>query len=99
MAIPFPPWQVIWNTLDANCPGILLTYILGINIVGARFDGYAVVSALVVHIRQHDVVRVHSIEAISVLDPVRSKRRIDSGGIVQDIIEPHVGAIHNIERP
>jgi hypothetical protein len=90
---------VIWNKLAESRPAILLTYVLGIDIIGARLDGYAVVSSLVVQIRQHDVVRIHGIEAIGVLDPILAKRRIDSSGVVHDIIEPHMSAIHNIQGP
>jgi hypothetical protein len=99
IAIPFPPWQVICGLVSRAPITTRPLYILGINIIRARFYGYTIVPALVVHVRQHDVVCIHGIEPISILDPVRAKWCIDGCGIVDDIIEPHMSPIHNIERP
>jgi len=99
IAIPFPPWQVICGLVSRAPITTRPLYILGINIIRARFYGNTIVPALVVHIRQHDVVCIHGIKPIGILDPVRAKWCIDGCGIVDDIIEPHMSPVHNIERP
>jgi hypothetical protein len=74
-----------------------ILYILYKDIVGTRFDGYTIISSLVDHVRQDDVVCIHGVESIGILDPVDAVRCVDSCGIVKDIIKPHICAIHNIE--
>lgn len=45
-------------------------YVLGVDVVGSRLDSYAVVSALINEIAESDVVRVHGIKPIRILDPI-----------------------------
>lgn len=74
-------------------------YILDEDIVGSWLDGYAIIAALVDHVRQHDVVGVHGVEAVCVLHPVCAKWSIDCCCVAEDIVEPHILSVHNIQRP
>jgi len=102
IAIPFPPWQVIYHfslvgriLAYSICDFIL--YILDIDIVRTRFESYTIIPSLVDHVGKPDIVRIHRVKSISVLNPVHTIRRIDSSGIGEDVIEPHIRAIHDIE--
>lgn len=74
-------------------------YILHKDIVGSWFDGYAVVAALVYHVRQLYVVGVHGIETICVLHPVGSVRGIYGSCVIEDVVKPHIGSVHDVQGP
>lgn len=75
------------------------SHILDENIVRSWLDCYAVVTALVYHVGQFYVVDVHGIEAICVLHPVGSVRGIDCCRVVEDVVEPHVCSVHDVQGP
>lgn len=75
------------------------TYVLSVDVVGSRFDRNAVISALVYKIRQMNVVRVHCIESVGVLHPVRSKWCVDSCSIAINVVKKHISTSHNVQRP
>jgi UDP-glucose 4-epimerase len=57
------------------------TYILDEDIVRARFECYAIISSLIYHIRKFNVIGIHCIKSIGILDPIRAIWSINSCSI------------------
>jgi hypothetical protein len=101
IAIPLPPWQVIcsqriskkkgWNQKE--------TYVLDEDVVGPWFYGYAIVATLVYHVRKLYVVGVHRVEAVGVLHPICAVRGVHCCCVVEDVVEPHVCSVHDVQGP
>lgn len=69
------------------------------NVVRSWFNGNAIVTSLIPEIGQFDVVRVHSVKSIGVLDPVRSIWYVYGGRIGEHIVEPHISTVHDVDCP
>jgi hypothetical protein len=54
---------------------------------------------LVDEVCEFHVRNIHRVESIGILHPIRPIRRVDCGGIAEDIIEPQVRSIHDIQGP
>lgn len=76
-----------------------LTYILHKDVVGARLDSNAVIAALIDNIGKFNIIRIHSVESIGVLNPVLAEWCIDRCSIIVDVVEPHICAVHDVEGP
>ncbi len=76
-----------------------MSHVLHEHVVRARLDGDTVVAALVDHVCEHDVVGIHCVEAVSVLDPVFTPWGIYGCGVGVHVVEPHVGSVHDVDGP
>lgn len=89
----------VYHRRKISSNGDVETDVLNKDIVRTGFDGNAVIATLVDHVGKTDIVGIHSVKTVGVLDPVDAIWSIDCGGVVVDIIKGHVGTVHNIERP
>ena len=69
---------------------------MSIDIVRSWLDSNAVITTLINKVREFDVISIHRVETISILYPVRSKWSIDRGGVAENVVKPHIGAIHDV---
>ena len=73
--------------------------VLGVDVIALVFDSIAVIAALVGEILKMDVVNVHGIESVRVLDPVLAVRGTGRGRIVQKVGKAQIATVHDIGRP
>ena len=92
-------FEVLAKRTDGHPVPTMANRIADVDVVAAWLDSDAVITALVDEILKNNVLHVHGVEAVRVLDPILAERCVDSRRVASDSTEVHVGAVHNVQAP
>ncbi len=62
-------------------------------------DLRGLVLTLIYEVGERDVVCIHCVEPVGILDPIRAVRCRKSSVVDIDVVKPHIRAVHDIDRP
>ena len=93
-------FEVLAQTANRNTVPTVARHIPDPNIVTPRLDSHTIISTLIHKVLEQDVIRIHGIKAIGILNPIRPvPRRRRRCRIDRDVSKRHVRPVHNVDGP